>query len=131
MGDRMVRILMAKLGDGFDNAMLRLAMVFREAGYEVIYTDAQEPKTIVLSAIQESVDHIGITTLKGADIEKFAEITELLARENASDIGVTAGGFLAEEDMPRVKEMGVIKFFPMGTSFSELVEWARENIKAT
>lgn len=131
MGDRMVRILMAKLGDGFDDAMLRLAMVFREAGYEVIYTDAQNPRTIVLSAIQESVDHIGITTLKGADIENFAKIVELLAKENAADIGVTAGGFLADEDIPRIKEMGVMKLFPLGTPFSELVEWAKENIKST
>lgn len=131
MTDKRIRILLAKLGEGFDEAMLKLAMVFREAGYEVIYTDAQAPEVIVLSAIHESVDHIGITTLSGANIEHFAKITELLVREDASDIKVTAGGFLADEDIPRIKEMGVEEFFPIGTPLSKLVEWTKENIKPT
>ena len=131
MGNKMVRILLAKLGDGFDAAMLRLAMVFREAGFEVIYTDFQKPEAIVESAIQESVDHIGITTLPGANIEHFAKITELLAQKDVSNIRVTAGGFLKDEDMPRIKEMGVVEFFPQGTSFSELIQWTKEHIKPT
>ncbi len=131
MGNKMVRILLAKLGDGFDAAMLRLAMVFREAGFEVIYTDFQKPEAIVESAIQESVDHIGITTLPGANIEHFAKITELLAQKDVSNIRVTAGGFLKDEDMPRIKEMGVVEFFPQGTSFSELIQWSKEHIKPT
>lgn len=131
MGNKMVRILLAKLGDGFDAAMLRLAMVFREAGFEVIYTDFQKPEAIVESAIQESVDHIGITTLPGANIEHFAKITELLAQKDVSNIRVTAGGFLKDEDMSRIKEMGVVEFFPQGTSFSELIQWSKEHIKPT
>ena len=131
MGDRKIRILLAKLGDGFDSALLKLAMAIREAGFEVIYTELQTPKAIVKSAIEESVDHIGITTLPGANIEDFAKIRELLAKEESSNVQITAGGFLKEEDMPRVKAMGVEEFFPKGTTFSELVEWARKHIKAT
>jgi len=129
MKDVMVRILLAKLGDGYDRAMLQLGKVFRDAGFEVIYTNAQEPDVIAAAALQESVDHIGITTLPGADINNLAIITELLAKENASDIKVTAGGFIAEEDESRVTELGIVEFFPKGTTFNELVEWARKNIK--
>jgi len=125
----MVRILLAKLGDGYDKAMLHLGKVFRDAGVEVIYTNTQEPDTIVASALQESVDHIGITTLPGADINDLAIITELLAQANASDIRVTAGGFIAEEDESRIADLGIVEFFPKGTTFNELVEWARKNIK--
>ena len=131
MGDRKIRILLAKLGDGFDSAQLKLAMAIREAGFEVIYTELQTPEAIVKSAIEESADHIGITTLPGANIEDFAKIRELLAEEESLNIQITAGGFLKEEDMPRVKEMGVKEFFPKGTFFSELTQWAKKHIKAT
>ena len=131
MANIMVRILMAKLGDGYDKAMLQLGKVFRDAGFEVIYTNAQKPEVIVASALQESVDHIGITTLPGANINDLGVITETLARGNASDITVTAGGFIEEEDKSRIKELGVIEFFPKGTTLDELVEWAIKNIKTT
>ncbi len=129
MTERKIRILMAKLGDGFETAMMKLASAFSEAGFEVIYTDLQEPEAIVSAALQESVDHIGITTLPGADIEKFSRIFELLNRENVPEIKVTAGGFLDEHDIPRIKEMGVVEFFPKGTTYGELIRWAKENIR--
>ena len=129
MTQRKIRILMAKLGNGFETAMMKLASAFSEAGFEVIYTDLQEPEAIVSAALQESVDHIGITTLPGADIEKFSRIFELLKKENVPDIKVTAGGFLDERDIPRIKEMGVVEFFPKGTTYAELIQWAKENIR--
>jgi len=129
MNPRKVRILMARLGEGYAAAMMKLARAFSESGYEVIYTDITEPEAIVASAIQESVDHIGITTLPGADIQDFVRIFDLLARENASYIHITAGGFLPEEDIARVKALGVVEFFPKGTTYDELIKWSANNIK--
>ncbi len=74
VGHARVRILMAKLGEGHEVAMKTLAEAFWNAGYEVIYTNIQKPEAIVASAIQESVDHIGITLLPGAKIEDLAEL---------------------------------------------------------
>jgi methylmalonyl-CoA mutase C-terminal domain/subunit len=120
---------MAKLGDGYEAAMMKLARAFSEAGYEVIYTDTQQPEAIVASAVQESVDHIGITTLPGANIEHFRYIRELLAQEGASHIQITAGGYLSEEDIARIRAMGVVEFFPKGTTYAELIQWSQENIR--
>lgn len=129
MPARRVRILLGKMGEGFKETLLNLARNFREAGYEVIYTELQEPEAIVRSAIQESVDHIGITTLPGTNIQAFAEINQLLREQGADRISVTAGGYLDDEDVPKVRAMGVMEFFPKGTTFDELIEWSRENIK--
>ncbi len=129
MALRKGRILLGKLGKGHKGAMLNLAKGLSEAGFEVIYTELQEPEAIVRSAVHESVDHIGITTLPGAGIEAFEELIRLLKKEKADNITVTAGGFLDEEDIVRIKEMGVLAFFPKGTSFSELVDWSQKNIK--
>ena len=130
MNPRKVRILMARLGEGYAEAMMKLARAFSESGYEVIYTDISQPEAIVAAAIQECVDHIGITTLPGADIQEFARVFDLLARENASHIRITAGGFLSDEDIARVKALGVVEFFPKGTTYDELIKWSENNIKA-
>ncbi|ROQ90685.1 cobalamin B12-binding domain-containing protein [Desulfosoma caldarium] len=128
MGQRMVRILMAKFGRGYEAALMRLAAAFSEAGFEVIYTESEDPKAIVNAAIQEAVDHIGITTLPEARLEQFASVLELLKAHDAQDIGVTAGGFLDEALVPELKKMGVVEFFPKGTSHQELIQWARNHI---
>ena len=54
-------------------------------------------------------------------IKTFEKISELLKEENAENITVTAGGFLEEGDISRIKAMGVKEFFPKGTSFEELI----------
>jgi methylmalonyl-CoA mutase C-terminal domain/subunit len=129
MVERKIRILLGKLGEGHKEALLALARNFSEAGFEVIYTELQEPDAIVSSALQESVDHIGITILPGTDIQAFAEIRRLLKKENSEYITVTAGGFLDESDIPLLKDMGVMEFFPKGTPFEELIVWSRKNIR--
>jgi len=129
MVERKIRILLGKLGEGHKEALLALARNFSEAGFEVIYTELREPDAIVSSALQESVDHIGITILPGTDIQAFAEIRRLLKKENSEYITVTAGGFLDKSDIPLLKDMGVMEFFPKGTPFEELIEWSRKNIR--
>jgi methylmalonyl-CoA mutase C-terminal domain/subunit len=128
MSERKIRILLGKLGQGHKEAQLALARSFSEAGFEVIYTELQEPESIVRSALQESVDHIGITTLPGADIKAFAEMQKLLKEENSDYITVTAGGVLDEADIDSLRDMGIMKFFPEGTSFDELIEWSKKSI---
>ena len=129
MVERKIRILLGKLGEGHKEALLALARNFSEAGFEVIYTELREPDAIVSSALQESVDHIGITILPGTDIQAFAEIRRLLKKENSEYITVTAGGFLDKSDIPLLKDMGVMEFFPKGTPFEELIEWSKKNIR--
>ncbi|MGD8985276.1 MAG: cobalamin-dependent protein, partial [Desulfobacteraceae bacterium] len=127
---RKIRILLGRLGEGHKEALLNLAKSLGDAGFEVIYTELQEPEAIVKSALQESVDHIGITTLPGVDIGAFEEIRRILKEEASDQITITAGGFLEEEDIPKIKAMGVMEFFPKGTSLRELTSWAREHIKS-
>ena len=131
MNPQKVRILMAKLGEGYEPAILKLGGAFSEAGFEVIYTTIQDPEAIVAAAIQESADHIGITTLPGVRIEDFAKLFELLAKEDLSQIKVTAGGFGGDQEIRKMKEMGVVEFFPKGTTYAELIAWSKKHVKRT
>lgn len=124
------RVLLGRLGKGHKESQLNLAKNLGEAGFEVIYTELQDPESIVNSALQESVDHIGITTLPGADITAFEKIFKLLEKQDAGHISVTAGGYLDEEDIPKIRAMGLMAFFPRGTSFKTIIKWSLENIKA-
>jgi methylmalonyl-CoA mutase C-terminal domain/subunit len=127
---RKVRILLGRLGEGYKESLLKLAKAFGDAGFEVVYTELQDPEAIVKSAVQESADHIGITILPGAAIEAFQEIKNILSREGMDHITVTAGGFLEHKNIPLIKAMGVQEFFPKGTSFEALIGWAKKNIAA-
>ena len=129
MVKRKIRILLGKLGEGHKEVTQALARNFSEAGFEVVYTELQEPAAIVRSALQESVDHIGITILPGADISVFADIIRILKKEKSDSITVTAGGFLDKTQIPRLKAMGVMEYFPKRTSFEDLVAWSKKNIK--
>jgi len=130
MKERMIRILMAKMGEGGGESLLKLSKAFRDSGFEVILTETQKPSAIVASAIQEAVDHIGITTFPGADLSNLGKIRRQLDDEGLPEIQITAGGFIEEDDMPRISETGVAEFFMMGTSIQELIAWAKRNIKS-
>lgn len=129
MVERNVRILLGRLGEGYRESLLSLAAAFGDAGFEVIFTDLQDPEAIVRSAVQESVDHIGITTLPGADLRAFEEMRSILRREGMDDVTITAGGFLEEGEIRRVREMGVVEFFPRGTPVGDLIAWAKEHLQ--
>ncbi len=126
MTRRKLRVLVARFGSGYANAMLKLANACSEAGFEVVYTDLQDPQAIVASAIQEAVDHIGITILPGANLEDFAKLFKLLDENGVSHIRITAGGFLPDEDMARIKEMGALDFYPKGSIYKRIDQWTKD-----
>ena len=65
---RKTRVLLAKPGlDGHDLGIKLIARALRNAGMEVVYTGLNvTPEEVVNSAIQESVDVIGISFLSGS-----------------------------------------------------------------
>ena len=127
MNDKKIRVLIAKPGlDGHDRGAKIVARALRDAGMEVIYTGLhQTPEQIVETAIQEDVDHIGLSCLSGAHMTLFPKVIELLKENNAEDIKVSGGGIIPEEDIPKLKDIGVAEIFGPGTSTSEIVDFIK------
>jgi methylmalonyl-CoA mutase C-terminal domain/subunit len=125
-----VRIVVAKPGlDGHDRGAKVVARALRDAGMEVVYTGLhQTPEQIVEAAIQEDADAIGLSILSGAHLTLFARTVALLKDRDAEDIVVFGGGIIPEQDVAELEALGVRKVFGPGTSMSEIVAWARENI---
>lgn len=133
MMNRPIRILVAKVGlDGHDRGAKVIASSLRDAGMEVIYTGLrQTPEMVVNTAIQEDVDVIGVSILSGAHLTVFPKIMNLLQEKGVTDILVSGGGIIPENDQKLLQEMGVGKLFPPGTHTSEIVDyfkgWVSEN----
>jgi methylmalonyl-CoA mutase C-terminal domain/subunit len=130
MVERKLRILVAKPGlDGHDRGAKIIARALRDAGMEVIYTGLhQTPEMIVNAAIQEDVDAIGMSIMSGAHMTLFPAVIDLLKDSKAEDIRVFGGGIIPDDDIPKLKGMGVTEIFTPGSSTQDIVKWIRTNI---
>jgi len=128
---RKIRILVAKPGlDGHDRGVRVIARAYRDAGFEVVYTGLhQTPEQIVAAALQEDVDLIGLSCLSGAHMYLFKRVLELLREDKATDIIVIGGGIIPEEDIPKLKKLGIKEIFLPGTSLDKIVGWVKDNVK--
>ncbi len=128
---RKLRLLVGKVGlDGHDRGAKIIARAFRDAGFEVIYTGLhQTPEMVVETAIQEDVDAVSLSILSGAHNYLFPRVLELLREKDASDIVVFGGGIIPDEDIPGLKQAGVLEVFTPGTSTDQVIRWVRENVR--
>jgi len=128
---RKLRLLVGKVGlDGHDRGAKIIARAFRDAGFEVVYTGLhQTPEVVVRTAIQEDVDAVSLSILSGAHNYLFPRVIELLREGGAADIAVFGGGIIPDEDIPRLKQAGVLEIFTPGASTEDIVAWVRENVR--
>ncbi len=128
MAARKARILIAKPGlDSHDRGAKIIALALRDAGMEVIYTGIRRtPKQIVQTAIQESVDIIGLSILSGAHMKLVPKVFDLLKESGAGDINVVVGGAISKKDMEQLKKMGVAEVFVPGAEIKEIVKYMEQ-----
>ena len=126
--DRKIRVLVAKAGlDGHDRGAKVIAAALRDAGMEVIYTGLrQTPEMIVEAAIQEDVDVIGISILSGAHMTILPKIKNLMNERGLDDVLLTGGGIIPEEDIKKLKDIGVGELFTPGASTKNIAEYIKE-----
>ncbi len=126
-----MKVLVAKPGlDGHDRGARVIARAFRDAGFEVVYTGLhQTPEQIVAAALQEDVDLVGLSCLSGAHMYLFGRVIELLKENKLEDVQVIGGGIIPEEDIPKLKELGIKEVFLPGASLHDITTWVRDNVK--
>lgn len=119
------RILVAKPGlDGHDRGAKVVARALRDAGHEVIYTGLhQTPEMIVAAAIQEDVDFVGLSIMSGAHMTLMPKIAELLKQKDAGDIKIFGGGIIPNEDIPKLKALGIDAIFTPGAPLKDILDY--------
>lgn len=130
MSERKIRVLLAKPGlDGHDRGAKVIARALRDAGMEVIYTGLrQTPEMVVEAALQEDVDVIGLSILSGAHMALAPRVLELLKENDMSGVPVFLGGIIPNDDIPALKEMGIMDVFGPGTSTDVIVSRIRDAV---
>ncbi len=127
---RKVRVLIAKPGlDGHDRGAKVVARALRDAGFEVIYTGIrQTPEAIAEAALQEDVDVVGLSILSGAHMALVPKIMRLLRERGMGDVLVLVGGIIPDEDVPKLRAIGVRGVFGPGTLTSDIVAFIRREL---
>lgn len=131
MAEKKIRVLIAKPGlDGHDRGAKVICRALRDAGMEVIYTGLRRtPEEIVNAAIQEDVDVIGLSILSGAHNVIFPKIMNLLRAKEAEEILVLAGGIIPDQDIPKMKKIGIAEIFLPGSSTQDIIEWIEKRVE--
>jgi methylmalonyl-CoA mutase, C-terminal domain len=127
--NRKYRVLIAKPGlDGHDRGARIIARSLRDAGMEVIYTGLrQTPQMIVETAVQEDVDIVGLSMLSGVQLDLTPLIIDGLKKRGMSEVMVVVGGIIPENDIPKLKEMGVKAVFGPGTKTSDVIQFIKSS----
>jgi len=132
MSEEKIRVLVAKPGlDGHDRGAKVVARALRDAGMEVIYTGLrQTPELIAEAALQEDVPAVGLSLLSGAHMALVPRVIELLKANGQQSVKVFVGGIIPDEDIPKLKSMGVHAVYGPGASTQTIVQELRSAIGA-
>ena len=127
MGEKKIRVLMAKVGlDGHDKGALLVTSALRDAGMEVIYTGLRRKvQQVVNTAIQEDVDVVGISILSGAHLNVATKIIDKM-KDVGVDKPMIIGGVIPDEDIPKLKEIGVAEVFTQSSSYEDMIEFIQK-----
>jgi len=129
--ERRIRALVAKPGlNSHDRGAKVVARALRDAGMEVIYTGLrQTPEQIVEAAMQEDVDVLCLSILSGAHMTLLPEIVDLMKRRSLDDVLVIAGGIIPDEDILKLKEIGIAEVFGPGTPTRVTISYIKNNLR--
>ena len=127
-----IRVLIAKAGlDGHDRGAKVIAAALRDAGMEVIYTGLRKtPEAIVDAALQEDVHAIGISSLSGAHMTIFPKVLNLIKEKGMDDVLLFGGGIIPQEDIDKLKSLGVGELFTPGTSTFAIVDYLKNTVSS-
>ncbi|MEE9270466.1 MAG: cobalamin B12-binding domain-containing protein [Candidatus Krumholzibacteria bacterium] len=123
-----IKVLVAKPGlDGHDRGAKVVANALRDGGMEVIYTGLhQTPEMILEAAVQEDVDVVSLSILSGAHMSLFQRVRKMMDEGGLKDVPLIGGGIIPDEDVKKLKALGVSAVFGPGTDTREIVRYIRD-----
>jgi methylmalonyl-CoA mutase, C-terminal domain len=128
MHNRPIKVLIAKPGlDGHETGAKVVARALADAGMDVTYTGPRQwPAMIVIRALREDVDVLGLSILSGSHKELCSRIVSLFKEQSAKDIPIVLGGVIPDCDIPELKAMGIKEVFGPGSRFDQIVSCIEE-----
>jgi (2R)-ethylmalonyl-CoA mutase len=106
---RRLRFLMGKPGlDGHSNGAEQIVTRARDCGMDIVYAGIRlTPEEIVAQVVEERPHVLGLSILSGSHIALIEDLMERLNGAGLADLPVVVGGIIPEDDMQRLREIGV------------------------
>jgi len=129
---RKPRVLIGKIGlDGHTTGIYVVSKALSDAGFEVIFGGIRlTPGQVASTALQESVDLIGISSLSGAHMTVVKNLIKVLKEKHIDRVPIVIGGIIPPEDITKLKSMGVTDVFTPGTPTPDIVARVKRAINA-
>jgi len=129
---RKPRVLIGKIGlDGHTTGIYVVSKALSDAGFEVIFGGIRlTPGQVASTALQESVDLIGISSLSGAHMTVVKNLIKVLKEKHIDRVPIVIGGIIPPEDITKLKSMGVLDVFTPGTSTADIVARVKRAVDA-
>ena len=125
--DKPIKVLIAKTSiDGHWRGVAVVSAALRDAGMEVVYGGQLTANEIAATAIQEDVHVVGLNI--GGSYGTVEKIMQTLRSTGLDDVLVVAGGTIAPEDIPMLKQLGIAEVFPSGSETESIVGFIRDNV---
>ncbi len=107
------RLLVGKPGlDGHSNGAEMIAVAARDAGFEVVFAGIRsDAAALAVTAVQESVDIVGLSVLSGSHIALARTVMQEMLARGAGDVPVVVGGIVPPADRDTLLAAGVARVF--------------------
>lgn len=122
-----IKILIAKTGlDGHDRGAIVLTKALREQGFDTRYTGLRcPPETIAALAVSWQADCIGLSSLSGAHLTWFPQVTAALQAAGWQGSLVIAGGIIPAADEEPLRQAGIDAVFHPHQTIEEIAAYIR------
>jgi methylmalonyl-CoA mutase C-terminal domain/subunit len=125
------RILLTKPTlDAHDRGVRYLARRFRDAGFEVVFTNFLVASEVAAVAAQEGVDAIGVSSSCGGHMAVFEELLASLRERGMQDVVVLGGGIIPPADAAALRAMGVAEVFGPGDKADAAIDLVKRRLGA-
>jgi methylmalonyl-CoA mutase C-terminal domain/subunit len=118
-----IRVLIAILGlDQHEVGAITVSCALRDAGIEVIYAGRFNlPGMIVTTALQESVDLIGLSCGSWEYLYYVPELIELLKARDLAIPVIVGGSIITASDEKTLKHQGVAAVFGPSATMAKII----------
>ncbi|MGH7133225.1 MAG: cobalamin-dependent protein [Phycisphaerales bacterium] len=125
--DHRPRVLLGKMGlDGHDRGVKVIARALRDSGVHVIYSGLwQTPRSLAISARDEDCDVIAASMMSNSHLVLGPRLVQEVKELGRPDMPVYMGGILPQEDLPKLKSLGIAECFTTDTGLLDIVNAVR------
>ncbi|OIP87277.1 MAG: methylmalonyl-CoA mutase [Syntrophaceae bacterium CG2_30_49_12] len=128
-----IRVVTGKIGlDDHYRGILSINKALTDAGMEVIYLGTgQRVGSMVETVLEEDADVVGLSFLCGGHLQIMQRFMNRLRERGLDKVLVIIGGVIPDQDIPKLKEIGVSEVFLPGTPLKNVVGFVRERVQSS